>query len=147
MASVARKPVVAGLMKDLPGGPRLIGVRCDSCDNVYFPRVSTCRNPHCNGDRLEETALPNQGVLYSYTIQYYRPPPLFHVDEWKPYAIGLVELAGGIRVMGMLSGMEHDQICIGQAVRLVSGTLFVNDEDEEVFTYMFAPLDLPGGDI
>lgn len=141
MTLVVRKPVIEGLMQDLPDGPRLIGARCNSCEHTYFPRVPSCRNPDCEGGQLEEAVLPDRGVLYSYTVQHYRPPPLFRVDDWKPYAIGLVEMAGGIRIMGILRGIEHAQLRIGQAVRLVSDMLFVDDDGAEVVTYMFAPAD------
>ena len=37
-------------------------------------------------------------------MQAYRPPALFAMDNWAPYALGLVELPEGLRVMAMLTG-------------------------------------------
>lgn len=144
MATPVRRPVVEGLMEELSDGPRLIATRCAGCGQVYFPRAATCRNPGCNSSTLEETRLSQEGVLYSYTVQHYRPPPLFRMDDWEPYAIGLVHLTEGVRIMGMLSGVEHDQIRIGQAVKLVTGMLYTNEDGVDVVTYMFAPAEQGG---
>ena len=126
-------------MEETPAGPRLLGSRCSGCDSVYFPRAATCRNPECAGGVLEATALPPRGTLYSYTIQHYQPPPLFRMDDWRPYAIGLVEFDGGVRVMGMLSRVALDEIRIGDAYVLDGATLFVDEAGCEVRTHVFAP--------
>ncbi|MFO7552481.1 MAG: OB-fold domain-containing protein [Haliea sp.] len=89
---------------------------------------------------LEDTLLEGWGILYSYTIQRYRPPPLFRMDDWEPYALGLVELPEGIRVMGMLSGFDLDNIRIGERVRLVSACLYTEPALGEVMTYKFTPV-------
>jgi hypothetical protein len=83
--------------------------------------------------------LADRGTLYSFTIQRYRPPPLFNVDNWAPYALGLVELGAGLRVMGMLTGMALDKVAIGIPVKLVVERLYTDAQQMEVLTYKFAP--------
>lgn len=135
-ASVA---AAEGLFEVQPDGPRLVGSRCVSCDTLYFPAALSCRNPHCAEKRIEPALLPNQGTLLSYTIQRYQPPPLFRMDNWQPYAIGLVDLGAGLEVMGMLTGLEFDAIRIGMPLRMVVQTLYTDASRGKVATYMFAP--------
>ncbi len=138
-ASVA-VPVVDGLFALVAGEARLTGTRCASCGTHYFPRAISCRNPACRDKQVEPAALPNTGTLYSYTIQHYQPPPLFRMDDWAPYALGVVDLGEGLQVMGMLTGVPLDEIRIGMALRLVIEPLYLDAERGEVLTYKFAPL-------
>ncbi len=138
-AQFASAPVAEGLFELAADGPRLIGTRCVSCEALYFPEMLSCRNPACADKQIERTLLPQQGTLTSYTIQRYQPPPLFRMDNWQPYALGLVDLGTGLEVMGMLTGMEFDTIRIGMALRLVVEALYLDADRGNVMTYKFAP--------
>ncbi len=135
----ADRPVAEGLFEVSDGVPRLIGSHCLSCDALYFPRALSCRNPDCLEKNVERRLLADRGTLYSFTIQRYRPPPLFRMDDWTPFALGLVDLGCGLRVMGMLTGIPLDQIQIGLPVKLVVETLFRSVDRVNVVTYKFAP--------
>ncbi|WP_298284037.1 OB-fold domain-containing protein [Novosphingobium sp.] len=139
MSTTGQVPVVAGLFEQGPNGVRLVGSRCAGCNTLYFPVAFSCRNPICHDKRLAAAHLPERGTLVSYTVQHYQPPPLFRMDEWAPYAIGLVALGEGVEVMGMLTGVAVDQIAIGMQVRLTTETLFTDAERGSVVTYKFAP--------
>ena len=130
--------VADGLFAIDTAGPRLIGSKCLSCGTLYFPQALSCRNPACRNKQVERALLPNAGTLRSYTIQRYRPPPLFRMDNWAPYAIGLVDLGEGVEVMGMLSGIPFDAIRIGMPLMLVAECLFTDPELGPVLTYKFA---------
>lgn len=130
-------PVAEGLFEQTEQGPRLRGSRCNACGTVYFPVAMACRNPSCDTGLLECFHLPPHGKLISYTIQRYQPPPLFRMDDWKPYAIGLVDLGEGVEVMGMLSGFAFDEIEIGVRVELVIEPLYRDDTRGLVTTYKF----------
>lgn len=129
--------VAEGLFDTGDDGPQLIGSRCAGCGTVYFPQAPGCRNPACDHPALERAPLPTTGTLLSYTIQRYQPPALFRIDNWAPYAIGLVDLGEGVEVMGMLSGFDLDAIVIGTPVRLVTNALYTDDARGAVETYMF----------
>ena len=133
-------PVVAGLFEMVAGEALLAGTRCASCGALYFPQAISCRNPACCEKQVEPSLLPNTGTLYSYTIQHYQPPPLFRMDDWSPYALGVVDLGEGLQVMGMLTGVALDEIAIGMALRVVVEPLYRDAERGEVSTYKFAPL-------
>lgn len=133
-------PVADDLFELTPEGPRLIGSHCSACGSSYFPMAMSCRNPDCVEKTVSRATLPDQGILFSYTIQRYRPPALFRMDDWEPYAIGLVDLGEGLRVLGMLTSLAFEEIVIGMALRLTTETLFTDPDRGRVATYKFAPV-------
>jgi uncharacterized OB-fold protein len=135
------RPVADGLFRWTGDGAALIGSRCRGCGAHYFPLAFTCRNPRCDDKSVEEVTLGRRGRLYSFTVQAYRPPALFRMEPWAPYAIGLVEVPEGLRVMAMLTGCDLDDIRIGMALELVAEALYRDDDGCEVLTYKYAPAD------
>jgi uncharacterized protein len=121
------------------GVPSLAGTRCLSCGAVYFPAAISCRNPVCDAKSVEAKRILGRGTLYSFTIQRYRPPPLFAMEPWEPYALGLVDLDHGVRVMGMIADMPLEDICIGMALRLSTQGLH-EAGDGPVITHVFVPV-------
>ena len=141
MAAVKRIPAIEGVFTETPEGPRLRGSRCASCGAAYFPRSPVCRNPACDDKRVEDVNLSPRGTLWSYTVQYYKPPPPARFDDpFTPYGLGLVDLPEGIRVMGMLTSADPDALKPGLEMELVLDTLYHNDEGDEVITWKFRPV-------
>jgi uncharacterized OB-fold protein len=66
--------------------------RCDDCGHVYFPPRPFC--PKCASRKVSVLKASGQAKLYSYVI-HHRPAPGFT----PPYAIAVVELAEGPRMM------------------------------------------------
>ncbi|GGA61485.1 hypothetical protein GCM10011395_34780 [Sphingomonas psychrolutea] len=139
MSPGALTMVADGLLELHGEQPRLIGTRCTACGSLYYPQALSCRNPGCREKTIQRAMLPTHGVLISYTVQRYQPPALFRIDDWKPYAIGLVDIGDGLEVMGMLSGFALDAIAIGSRVRLVVEPLYIDAARGPVLTYKFAP--------
>ena len=133
-------PVVRGLFEGQGDATRLLASRCRGCGSVYFPRSLSCRHPRCTDKTPQDILLRPRGTLYSVTVQAYRPPPLFVMDDWAPYALGLIELPEGLRVMAMLTGRAPQDWRIGEPVVLTTGVLSRNGEGREVLTYQFRPL-------
>ena len=132
---------VEGLFSWPSDDPRLIASRCRSCGSVRFPARSTCHNPYCNKDDVEEILLNKRGKLYSYTIHHYCPPPPFHPpDPFVPYGIGLVELPEGIRIMGMLTQCDLE-LKINMDVELVAEKLYDDDKGNEIMGWKWRPLE------
>jgi uncharacterized OB-fold protein len=140
MTEIAKAvPVAEGLYEVDGDGAHLLGTRCNSCGAHYFPKALSCRNPECRDKRTLDVRLGRRGLLYTWTVQSYRPPPLFRMDGWAPYAIGLVELPEGLRVMGMLGGLAHEDIRIGMALELAVAPLYRDESGRPVLTYQFRP--------
>jgi uncharacterized OB-fold protein len=67
--------------------------RCDACANVYFPPRPFC--PSCASRKVSTFKASGKGFLYSYVINHRPAAPGFT----PPYAIAVVELAEGPRMM------------------------------------------------
>ena len=71
--------------------------RCDECRHAYFPPRPFC--PKCASRKVSAFKASGQATLYSYVINH-RPAPGFTA----PYAIAVVELAEGPRMMTNIVG-------------------------------------------
>ena len=79
---------------------RLTMQRCGSCTRlVWFPRP-LC--PHCGGEDLAWEDLSGEGVVYAVTIHHRAAHPA--LAERTPYAVVLVDLAEGARIMSNVFG-------------------------------------------
>jgi len=140
VTTARRVPVVEGAFTETPAGPRLLASRCRSCRTSFFPRSSACRNPACDDTAVDVIELSPRGTLWSYTVQYYKPPPPAQFDEpFKPYGIGLVDLPDGIRILSMMSTEDPEALRPGIEMELVLEPLYHNEQGDAVITWKFRP--------
>lgn len=131
-------PAVAGWFStgDAASGPALTGSRCTACASVFFPPVaadSYCRNPACQGESFEATALSRRGRVWSYTDAQYQPPAPYvsATDPYQPFALAAVELTEGLVVLGQVAdGFGVSDLTVGDEVELVVETLYTDDAGE-----------------
>ena len=76
--------------------------RCTTCGHTFFPPQLHC--PQCLSPRVEWFKALGKGILYSYMINH-RPAPGF--EEGVPYAIAIVRLEEGPRMMTNIVGIEN----------------------------------------
>lgn len=93
--------------------------RCSSCGrHVFYPRT-IC--PHCMAAALEWVTASGRGTVYSFTVVH-RTSEEFRAEA--PFAVGLVELEEGVRMMARLDVAEP---AVGMPVQVafkrVSGEL------------------------
>lgn len=134
---------VEGFFTMPPDDPHLIGSRCLSCGHYFFPKAFVCRNPNCDKSKgIEEVLLSGRGKLWSYSIQYYAPPPPFRYSEpFVPYGIGEVELPEGIKVIGIMTGCDPvKDLKLNMEVEMVVEKLHEDEEGNEVMTWKFRPV-------
>lgn len=81
------------------GEGRLISTRCTQCERISFPPRNLCRG--CWSQDLDWIDLALQGTLYSFT-RVHVAPGAFRSDT--PYAIGIIDLHKGPRLMCRLIG-------------------------------------------
>lgn len=81
------------------GQGRLISTRCAQCETLGFPPRNLCRA--CWSRELRWVDLAPQGTLYSFT-RVHVAPGAFRSDT--PYAIGIVDLQAGPRLMCRMIG-------------------------------------------
>jgi uncharacterized OB-fold protein len=140
VSEAARAPVIEGLFAETPDGPRLLGSRCSACGTPYFPRSAHCHAAGCAGGRVEDAAFGPRGTLWSWAVQCYPPPPPARYDEpYEPYALGLVDLAEGLRVLARLELSEGARLRAGLPVELVLAPLCRHPERGELVTWKFRP--------
>lgn len=132
------RAVVEDVLSLDEGVAALAGTRCGSCNAVYFPSVQSCRNPVCATKAVEATWIDGRGALYSFTVQRYRPPALFGIDPWQPYALGWVDMEGDVRILGMIEGVDVEDIRIGMPLTLSTRPLRIVGENRFV-THVFVP--------
>lgn len=92
---------------------RLLLKHCRDCGKAHFYPRELC--PYCHGDALDWREASGDGEVYSFTIVR-RPPPAMKGRE--PYAVALVTLAEGPRMMAPLTGCPVEAVHIGQRVRI-----------------------------
>ncbi|MGI5242203.1 Zn-ribbon domain-containing OB-fold protein [Dactylosporangium sp. CA-139066] len=77
--------------------------RCAECDHVFFYPRSIC--PRCSSSKIEWFAASGRGTLHSYLISH-RPARGFEGEE--PYAVAVVELREGPRLMSNIVDVPND---------------------------------------
>lgn len=134
-------PVTEGLFADTVDGPRLLGSKCTACSTPYFPKSEVCHNPDCREKKMADAAFGPRGTLWSCAIQDYPPPPPAKYDEpYKPYAMGVVDLTDGLRVLGRMSTDDPGSLQVGMDVELVLEPLHHDDAGNAIITWKFKPV-------
>ena len=84
---------------------------CNTCSKaVFYPRA-LC--PHCFSETLEWITASGKGTIYSYTIAH-QAFGAFAADA--PFAVVLVELEEGVRMMSRLLDAPRERIQVGAPV-------------------------------
>ena len=136
-----RVPAVPGLFDETADGPRLLGSRCAGCGASYFPKDSVCHNPDCDSPAMEDARFGPSGVVFSCAVQNYQPPPPVVTQQpYAPYAVGVVDLDDGLRVMGRIDVGDPMSVVVGGSVELVVGKIGSDDGGNDIVTWMFRPV-------
>ena len=137
---MARIPIEDGYFTvpdDPAERPRLLGSRCPSCGEHFFPRRHVCAA--CLAEGCEDVELGPRGRLWTWT---YVHVPLFAKRDRKvsAYGVGQVDLPEGPRVQAILLG-ERDDFEIGMELELDLETLRVDDATgDETVIFRFRPV-------
>ncbi|SDO13427.1 Uncharacterized OB-fold protein, contains Zn-ribbon domain [Streptomyces sp. cf386] len=86
--------------------------RCTGCGTLRHPWLPGCNA--CGGLDWDTVEAGGEGTVYSYVVMHHPPFPAFD----PPYAVGLIELAEGVRMIGNVVGVPYDKVRIGLPVRL-----------------------------
>lgn len=87
---------------------------CRTCSApVWFPR-EVC--PGCLGSDLEWRPSSGQGTVYAFSFVHRSQIPNFVLPA--PYAVALVELAEGPRLMANVVNASPEQLAVGSSVRV-----------------------------
>jgi hypothetical protein len=71
--------------------------------------------PNCYSKDLGWTQLKGEGKLLTYTVIYVSPKQF---ESMAPYAVGIIKLAEGPQLPGMIRNIEPDKIKVGMKLRV-----------------------------
>ena len=109
---------------------KIYGTKCVNCKLLYYPPQADC--PKCMKNNMEWIELSRRGVLETYSASYLKPQG-FDKHE-TPYIIGIARLPENVRVMGILTGVDVDNVKIGMEVEIYTGR-----DEEGFYTIYFKP--------
>ncbi|WP_328311660.1 OB-fold domain-containing protein [Streptomyces sp. NBC_00442] len=91
---------------------RLLIQRCGDCAELRFPWLPGCHA--CGSARWDTVEASGAGTVFSFVVMHHPPFPAFD----PPYAVGLIELAEGVRIVSNVVGVAADEVRIGMPVSL-----------------------------
>ena len=115
----ARKPLptpdadTADFWRGLHEG-KLLLQHCADCGNVQYYQQATCRA--CGRENLAHRAASGRGKVHSFSVVHHAPGPAFKADV--PYAVILVELEEGPRMISTFTGGPPDEVTFDMDVVL-----------------------------
>lgn len=115
----ARKPLptpdadTAALWRGLHDGQLLLQ-HCMACGHVQYYQQATCRA--CGREELEHRPAGGRGKVHSFSVVHRAPGPAFKADV--PYAVLLVELEEGPRMISTYTGGPPDDVTFDMPVAL-----------------------------
>ncbi|QZL03028.1 OB-fold domain-containing protein [Streptomyces sp. BHT-5-2] len=106
---------------------KLLIQRCGGCGMLRFPWLPGCNG--CGAADWDTVEASGAGTVYSYVVMHHPPFPAFgataggpdaagDAGAGGPYAVGLIELAEGVRMVSNVVGVPYDRVRIGMPVRL-----------------------------
>lgn len=94
---------------------KLLLQHCPDCGAVEYYQQALCRT--CGSDRLEHRPASGRGEVHAFSVVHRAPGPAFK-DE-TPYAVLLVELEEGPRMISRLTGADPSTVDFDLPVELV----------------------------
>lgn len=124
---------------------KIMGTRCKACGKRFYPPRADC--PGCGANDMAWEPLEGRGTLATFTTIYVPPerfspksPMPFSSVTFHPCPVGLLEIEGGLRIMGWIPHVDSRDLRVGMALqaiphRFADGTV----------TILLDPLDSPSG--
>jgi uncharacterized OB-fold protein len=101
--------------REIKDNAKLMATYCPECDYTYMPPRAYCER--CFAELTEWVEVPNQGIVYAYTVVYY---DLEEKPLDTPRIVALIEMEGCDGVfMHLLGAVDPDDVCIGMPVQAV----------------------------
>jgi uncharacterized OB-fold protein len=113
---------------------KLLGGKCKKCGVIHLPPRPLC--DRCFSKEFEWVEISRKGKLLTYTIIHVAPPQF---EQMAPYAVGIIQLENGLRIPGMIRGIEHEEIEIGMELTVNFDTSAVPSQWPQWPRYYFKP--------
>ena len=99
--------------RECPQRYRYEAAKCTGCGKIAFPPRQVCSA--CRGRAFTRHVLAQEGTIETFTV--IRTAPTGFADE-APYAVGLVKLDDGVRLMAQIVDCEPAELAIGGRARI-----------------------------
>ena len=113
----------------------LIGTRCKSCGEVFFPSKHYCMA--CTSPDVVDTPLGKKGIIDTFTICRMTAPGSV---MQAPYVLAKVKLPEGPIVMTVVTDCDPEEVDIGMKVEVVVRKVKADEQGNDVMAYMFRPV-------
>jgi uncharacterized OB-fold protein len=91
--------------------------RCVACGALRHPPRPMC--PRCNSLESDHVVASGRGEVYSFVVHHHPPVP----GREMPFAVGLIQLEEGTRIVGNVVDVDPSEVRIGMPVEVA----FVSD--------------------
>jgi len=92
---------------------KLMAAMCRKCGNVFLPPRPVCTE--CLSTDLKWVELDKRGRLLTYTIIHVAPKQF---QSMTPYTVGIVKLKDGLKLPGMIRGVEQEGLEVGMELEV-----------------------------
>lgn len=99
--------------RGMPQRYRFEASKCKKCGKVNFPPRLVC--PECHSRQFEMVRIKETGKVETFTV--IRVAPSGFTDQ-APYAVGIVNVGDGVRILCQIADVEPEELQIGMPVRL-----------------------------
>jgi uncharacterized protein len=114
---------------------KLMAGICQKCKKVHLPPRPFC--DQCGSQQFSWLNISGKGKLVTYTVIHVAPQQF---QAMTPYAVGIVEFAGGLRIPGMIQCVTQEQLKIGMTLLLDFGTCSQSQQWPSWQRYCFKPI-------
>ena len=95
------------------GDKRLMAARCSKCGELLLPPRPMCAK--CLSTDLKWVELRKRGELLTFTVIHVAPTKF---QSMAPYIVGIVKLKDGLKLPGMVRGIEPEEIEVGMELEV-----------------------------
>ena len=99
--------------REYPRRYRYEAAVCTGCSKWHFPPRLICDK--CGAEKFETKVMRRTGKVLTYTI--IRVPPAPFKDQ-APYAVAVIEMDDGPRLMAQVVDCKEEELSVGQKVKL-----------------------------
>ena len=93
----------------------LLVPKCVACARTFWHPRPRC--PHCGSDRVDWIASAGKGAIHTFTVVRQASDPFFRTQ--LPYAVAMIDLDEGVRVMTNVVQTPLDALHIGMRVEVL----------------------------
>jgi uncharacterized OB-fold protein len=92
---------------------KLMAAKCQKCGKLHLPPRPIC--DECYGQDFVWVEVSGKGKLLAYSIIHVAPAQF---QALAPYEVGIVQLENGLKLPGMISGVNENDLSVGMELMI-----------------------------